>query len=65
MGSTVRQVRSLDHTVMTPLLRAAADVVEESIINALLAATTVEGRLGRVAHAIPIDRVRQLVGKRS
>ena len=65
MGSTVREVRSLDHTVMTPLIRAAADVVEESIINALLAATTVEGRLGRVAHAIPIDRVRQLVGKRS
>lgn len=64
-NSKVREIRSLDHTVMTPLLRAAADVVEESIVNALLAATTMEGRLGRVAHAIPIDRVRQLIDHRS
>jgi D-aminopeptidase len=63
-SSKVREIRSLDHTVMTPLLRAAADVVEESIVNALLAAKTIEGRLGRVAHAIPIDRVRQLVAHR-
>lgn len=65
VGSRVREVRTLDHTLMTPLLRAAADVVEESIVNALLAATTLEGRLGRVAQEIPIDRVRGLLGANS
>jgi D-aminopeptidase len=42
---------------MTPLIRAAADVVEESILNALCAAETISGRSGRMAHEMPLDLI--------
>jgi D-aminopeptidase len=39
-----------DH--ISPLFEAAAEAVEEAILNAMLAATTVEGCARRVAHAL-------------
>ncbi len=42
---------------------AAADAVEESILNAMFMAETVVGRDGNTLHAIPLDRVRQLLEK--
>jgi D-aminopeptidase len=38
-----------------PLYAAVVDAVEESILNALLAAETTTGRNGNTAHALPHD----------
>lgn len=48
-------VSALSPKEMDPIFHAAADATEESILNALCAAQTTTGRLGRVAHAIPHD----------
>jgi D-aminopeptidase len=44
-----------DH--INPLLEAVAEATEEAIVNALVAATTVVGRDGITAHALPHDRL--------
>jgi D-aminopeptidase len=63
-GQALREVRSLDHGAMTPLIRAAADAVEESILNALCAAETMTGQHGRVARELPLDLVGELLAGR-
>lgn len=60
-GEDIRTVRTLDHELMTPLFRATADAVEESIMNALCAAETMTGYMGRVAHSLPLGRVQRLL----
>ncbi len=40
---------------------AAVEAVEEAVCNALTAATTVTGRDGHTAEAIPIDRLREIL----
>ncbi len=64
VGEAVHTVLTLHHDRMTPLLRAAADSVEESILNALCAAETMTGNEGRVAHELPVESVRQLLSQR-
>ena len=59
--SRLREVNSLPNESMDPLIHAVADATEESIVNALFAAETMTGRLGRVAHAIPVERVREIL----
>ncbi len=56
-------VRMLPGAAMTPLFEAAADATEEAILNALCAATTMTGVNGRVAHEIPLDRLREVMGR--
>jgi D-aminopeptidase len=46
----------------SPLFEAALEATEEAVDNSLLRATTVTSRFGR-AEAIPVDRVRELLGK--
>ena len=46
----------------SPLFEAALEATEEAIYNSLFQATTVRSAIG-TAEAIPIDRVRQLLGK--
>jgi len=62
-GDTAEPItlRMLRNDAMTPLFEAAADVTEEAILNALCMATTTTGIDGRVAHAIPLDRLRELL----
>ncbi|GAB4166376.1 MAG: P1 family peptidase [Thalassobaculales bacterium] len=48
----------IPNPAINPLFRAAVEATEEAIWNALLAATTTTGRLGRSAPAIPAERVR-------
>lgn len=60
----IHTVRTLHHDQMTPLIRATADVVEESILNALCAAETMTGFHGRTAYKMPLDQVRSLVAAR-
>ena len=54
----VRLVREDD---LSPLLQAVIEATEEAIYNSLFRATTVRGRDGHVAEAIPIERVKELV----
>lgn len=49
---------------LDPLFRGALEAVEESVLNALCAATTTTGRLGRVAVAVPHTRLRESAGRR-
>jgi D-aminopeptidase len=51
----------LPHREMDGLFHAVADATEESILNALCAAETTIGQKGRVAHALPLDRVEELI----
>ena len=46
---------------MTPLFQAAAEATEEAILNALTAAETTAGRRGRVVHALPLDRLQEVM----
>jgi D-aminopeptidase len=57
-------VQMLHHNALTPLFEAAADATEEAILNALCIATTTTGINGRMAHAIPLDRLQTLAERR-
>ncbi len=50
-------------TALNALFGATVDATEEAVIHALLAATTTRGRDGHVLHAIPHDRLRELLAK--
>lgn len=52
---------SYGNTQLNNVFTAVVEATEEAIINALLAATTTQGRDGHVLHAIPHDRVRALL----
>jgi D-aminopeptidase len=54
-------VRMLPPDALTPLFEAAADATEEAIVNALCMATTTTGIDGRVAHALPLARLREVL----
>ncbi|MEO8207395.1 MAG: P1 family peptidase, partial [Chloroflexota bacterium] len=60
-GSGVFQVRTLMDTALDPLFVAAVEATEEAILNALVAAETMTGRDGITAHAIPHDRLREVM----
>lgn len=46
---------------LSPLFQAASDATEEAIYNSLFRATTVRGREGHSAEAIPTERVREIL----
>ncbi len=54
-------VQTLQPDAMTPLFEAVADATEEAILNALCAATTMTGVNGRTSHALPLDKVADLM----
>ena len=60
-GRAPLDVRMLPNDALTPLFEAAADATEEAILNALCMATTTTGANGRVSHAIPLDRLREIM----
>ncbi len=51
----------LPNDQMDPLIDAAAEAVEEAILNALTAAETMTGQQGRTAHALPVDELKRLM----
>jgi D-aminopeptidase len=57
----VAHVRMLNPDAMTNLFRAAAEATEEAILNALCKAETMTGRDGHVIHALPLDRLQEVV----
>jgi len=52
-----REVRALDDAWISPLFWAAIESTEEAIVNALVAADTMRGQGGHVAHRLPHDRL--------
>lgn len=57
-----RKVELLPNDATSPLFLAVIESTEEAILNSILRATTVSGN-GATAEAIPIDRVREILGK--
>jgi D-aminopeptidase len=53
--------RLLPNAAMTPLFEACAEATEEAILNALCMATTTTGAEGRTVHALPLDRLREVL----
>lgn len=58
----LRSVQMVDHPQLDPLFDAAAEAVEEAILNAMVAASTMVGYKGRIVHALPHDQVRSIMG---
>lgn len=48
---------------LDPLFRAVAEATEEAIYNSLLRATTIQGRDGHRADAVPIERLQEILRK--
>ncbi|MEP6680917.1 MAG: P1 family peptidase [Chloroflexota bacterium] len=57
----VARVEMVADSQVDPLFEATAEATEEAIVNALLAATTMTGRDGITAHALPHDRLREVM----
>jgi D-aminopeptidase len=51
----------VDDARLSPLFEAVAEAAEEAIIDSLLQATTVHGRDGHTAAALPIEPLRELL----
>ena len=56
-------VRSLNDHVISPLFDAVIESTEEAILNAMIAAETMTGRDGITAHALPHDRLVEVMGR--
>jgi L-aminopeptidase/D-esterase-like protein len=59
----VQQVAMYSNYEMDPLFDATVQATEEAIINALVAAETMEGINGYTVHALPHDRLREVMRK--
>ncbi|MCW3474217.1 DmpA family aminopeptidase [Limobrevibacterium gyesilva] len=57
----ISSVRMLAPDGMTGLFQAAAEATEEAILNAMTAAETTVGLHGRTAHALPLDRLQEVM----
>ena len=62
-GENLVDVKMLAADQLTPLFQAAAEATEEAILNALTAAETTTGREGRMVHALPLDRLQEVMRK--
>jgi len=56
-------VRMVPNDAINPVFEAVADATQEAIVNALCMATTMTGANGRTAHAIPLDRLQDVMRK--
>lgn len=54
------EVRALDDAWISPLFWAAIESTEEAIVNALVAAETMSGQGGHIAHRLPHDRLAEV-----
>jgi D-aminopeptidase len=56
-------VRAYPNSAISDLFAAVADATQEAIVNALCMATTTVGVNGRTSHAIPLDRLQEVMRK--
>jgi D-aminopeptidase len=57
----IRRLEALDDAWISPLFWAVIEATEESIVNAMVAAETMTGANGMTAHALPHDRLQQIM----
>lgn len=62
-GEDVSTVRTVAPDAMSPLFLAAAEATEEAILNSMTAAETMTGYKGRTVHALPLDRLQEVMRK--
>jgi D-aminopeptidase len=57
------EVRMIPDNRLTPLFQATAEATEAAVVNALLAAETMTGRDGVIAHALDPDRLLDVLAR--
>ncbi|HEX7175628.1 MAG TPA: P1 family peptidase [Pyrinomonadaceae bacterium] len=57
------QLAMLPNERINPVFRAAVEATEEAIVNAMVAAETMRGINGNTVHAIPHERLREVLRK--
>jgi D-aminopeptidase len=57
------QLTMLPNERINPLLRATVEATEEAIVNAMVAARTMRGIDGNTVHALPHERLREVLRK--
>ncbi|HEX8721052.1 MAG TPA: P1 family peptidase [Pyrinomonadaceae bacterium] len=57
------QLTMLPNERINPLLRATVEATEEAIVNALVAAETMRGIDGNTVHALPHERLKEILRK--
>jgi D-aminopeptidase len=62
-GEETAILRMLPNHHLNPMFAAAAEAVEEAILNAIVAAETMTGWQGRVAHALPHEELRRVMAE--
>jgi D-aminopeptidase len=60
-GDALRSLRMVPNLHLNPLFVAAAEAVEEAILNAVVAAETMTGWQERTAHGLPNDALRDIM----
>ena len=65
VSSSARSDVELRNEAMTPLFQAVIEATEEAVYNSLFRATTVKGRDGHIAEALPIDETSRILRKHS
>jgi D-aminopeptidase len=60
-GTATVDVRMIAPDQATPLFQAAAEATEEAILNAMTAAETMTGYRSRTVHALPLDRLQDVM----
>ncbi len=60
--NATQTVELLRNDKISPLLLAAAEAAEEAILNAMFKAHTLKGRKGYTLDALPLDKVKELMG---
>lgn len=61
--SAIHQIAAVNDNLITPVYQATVEATQEAILNSLTMARTIEGRKGNIAHAIPLDRLVQIMKK--
>jgi len=58
------KIKVLRNSKVSPLFLAAAEAAEEAILNSLFKAETVKGREGHIQEALPLDKLKEIMGAR-
>lgn len=62
-SEALRNTQTLGNEAMSPLFQAVVEATEEAIYNSLFRATTITGRNGNTAEALPIDKTVEILKK--
>ncbi len=54
-------LKMLGNAELTPLFGATVEATEEAVVNALVAAERMTGREGYTVHALPHERLREIL----